>query len=113
MDAEQHLLDCDSWTPVLVLIQDAETKERPVRAYAEGCKKESACLRHTVPEGYTFGWNKGGTNLHFGGLDGYSSLNSMDSLNRPPNHRVSFLPGIPHSHFIKFVDLSSLVVGLA
>ena len=24
-------------------------------------------LRQMVPEGYTLGWNKGGTNLHFGG----------------------------------------------
>lgn len=23
-----------------------------------------------LPEGYTLGWNNGGSNLHFGGLDG-------------------------------------------
>lgn len=26
--------------------------------------------KHTVPEGYTLGWNNGGVNLHFGGLLG-------------------------------------------
>lgn len=26
--------------------------------------------KHTVPEGYTFGWNSGGSNLHFGGVVG-------------------------------------------
>ena len=26
--------------------------------------------RQTVPDGYTLGWNKGGSNLHFGGEDG-------------------------------------------
>jgi hypothetical protein len=25
-------------------------------------------LKHTVPDGYTFGWNRGGVNTHFGGL---------------------------------------------
>ena len=30
-------------------------------------------LRQIVPEGYTFGWNNGGTNEHLGGLEGYSS----------------------------------------
>lgn len=29
--------------------------------------------RQTVPDGYTFGWNNGGVNLHFGGLVGYSA----------------------------------------
>lgn len=26
--------------------------------------------RQTVPDGYTFGWNSGGSNLHLGGDDG-------------------------------------------
>lgn len=29
--------------------------------------KHNAYLRQMVPLGYTFGWNRGGTNLHLGG----------------------------------------------
>ena len=34
------------------------------------------------------GWNRGGTNLHFGGLDGYSSENSRVTLYTPPDQSV-------------------------
>ena len=30
----------------------------------------SSSDRQTVPDGYTLGWNSGGSNLHFGGVDG-------------------------------------------
>jgi len=30
--------------------------------------------RHTVPDGYTFGWKSGGVNRHFGGFVGYSGV---------------------------------------
>mmetsp|Transcript_16978 Transcript_16978/g.19299 ORF Transcript_16978/g.19299 Transcript_16978/m.19299 type:complete len:108 (+) Transcript_16978:1033-1356(+) len=38
----------------------------------EGLQSSSAFRidKHTVPDGYTLGWNKGGTNWHFGGEEG-------------------------------------------
>jgi hypothetical protein len=53
-------------------------------------------LRQTVPDGYTLGWNSGGLNLHFGGLLGYSSVNSIVSGYTPPSQIVPALPGMPH-----------------
>lgn len=54
--------------------------------------------RHTVPDGNTLGWNKGGVNLpgtvsithyvHLGGLDGYSSGKYIFNLYTPPSHGV-------------------------
>jgi len=46
--------------------------------------------RQMVPDGYTFGWKSGGTNLHFGGFEGYSAENSMDTVERERDggHRV-------------------------
>lgn len=82
-------------------------------------------LRQTVPDGYTFGWNNGGVNLHFGGLLGYSSVNSMVSGYTPPSQIVSDFPGIPQLlstdninraailvvtsayHFMRFVEPSA------
>ena len=93
--------------------------------------------KQMVPDGYTLGWNKGGTNLpgrpskklenwkyryeghryieeqqgihfdlHLGGLLGYSSLNSIETLNTPPSQSVPSFPGIPASHFMILEDPS-------
>lgn len=88
--------------------------------------------RHTVPEGYTFGWKSGGTNLpgfcqytrcsarfsascglHLGGFVGYSSGNVMVSLNSPPAHIVFALPGMPTSHTFRSVTPFAPLAGLA
>lgn len=45
--------------------------------------------RHTVPEGYTFGWNNGGSNLPAG--TSYGSFNwifKAKLINQPTNQRV-------------------------
>ena len=44
--------------------------------------------RQIVPEGKTFGWKSGGSNLHAGGLLGYSSVNCITTLYVPPSHAV-------------------------
>ena len=70
-------------------------------------------LRQIVPEGYTFGWKSGGTNLHLGGFEGYSSLNSSMTLYSPPAQSVPSFPGIPVSHTIMLDEPSALATGRA
>jgi len=69
--------------------------------------------RQTVPEGYTFGWKSGGTNLHLGGFVGYSSGNATSSLNSPPSQSVLSFPGTPQSHFFKSRTPWGLRMGFA
>ena len=70
-------------------------------------------LRQIVPEGYTFGWKSGGTNLHLGGFDGYSSLNSSVTLYTPPSQSVPSFPGMPVSQNMIFDEPSPLETGRA
>ena len=69
-------------------------------------------LKQTVPDGYTFGWNKTLSNLHLGGFEGYSSEKSINNVYVAPSHIPGF-PGIPHSHRMKFIEPSQLTVGRA
>ena len=45
-----------------------------------------------------------GGNLHVGELTGYVSGNNMVRGNDAPAHKVPSLPGIKHSHLIKFCN---------
>ena len=49
-----------------------------------------------VPDGYTLGWNSGGSNFTLGGVLGKSSLKTIFPLKRPPSQGVPFFPGIPY-----------------
>ena len=44
--------------------------------------------KHTLPLGYTLGWNSGGLKVHFGGFEGYSAVKVSSSLYVPPSQGV-------------------------
>lgn len=50
--------------------------------------------KHIPPSAYTLGWNILDTNRTVGGLFGYSSVNSIVSLNVPSSNGVSWGPNI-------------------
>ena len=59
------------------------------------------------PSAYTFGWNIFDTKRTVGGLFGYSSVNSIVSLNVPSSNGVSWGPKITAFHIIILLSVGA------
>jgi len=76
LDAKQNLFNCDCWAPILFLIQKRQTNSPwnkvHLVTHVFRCHLPwgTATKKNNLPDGYTLGWKRGGSNLHLGGVEG-------------------------------------------
>ena len=117
LDSNQDLFDGDCWAPSFLLVQNRQANgtgrvhvgmEQRRDKFAWKTKQNVRILEIKVKRKSRYIEEQLGIHfdLHLGGLLGYSSLNSIETLNTPPSQSVPSFPGIPASHFMILEDPS-------